>query len=558
MSTAMSHSDGSHSAQEKDFGPDSEVQAFHPDNEPHDDFNLARLESRGGDSIISRRLTGAQELIDEAHKTDAPLPPMGGGKDYPPPLPDREAYLVSYNGEDDPTFPHNWSLTKRVWLTFVSGYTALSLILGSSMLAETNPYIMAEFHIGNTTATLTTSLFVFGFASGPVIWGPISELYGRRLPLVLSSLGYVCFCFGVATAKDIQTIMICRFFAGFVGAAPLVVSPAIMADLWNNHTRGKAVSIFAMVLFGGPMLAPIIGGFTVKNPDLGWRWTGYIVAIIASSALVLSVFCFEETHHQLLLTYKAEELRRRTGNWGIGAAHEEVHLSLKEVVEKNLTRPVVMLVTEPILLLVTIYNAFIYGLLYLLLTAIPLIFIGEYHFSLGVGELPYLSMFIGILLGGVVCAMFETRYNRKMAENNGKPVPEERLVPMMLGSFVFTAGLFWLGWAGGYASKVHWIVPTLGAAPLGFGLITIFLPCLNYIIDCYLFYAASAVAGNTLLRSAFGAAFPLFARPMFEKLTIKWAATLLGCVALVMIPVPFLFYKYGKRLRSGSKYAFDL
>ena len=77
------------------------------------------------------------------------------------------------------------------------------------------------------------------------------------------------FSFAVATAKDIQTIMICRFFAGFIGAAPLVVAPAVMADMFNNRYRGTAIAIFSMLLFGGPMLAPILGAFTVKNSALG-------------------------------------------------------------------------------------------------------------------------------------------------------------------------------------------------------------------------------------------------------------------------------------------------
>ncbi|KAI5906327.1 Major facilitator superfamily multidrug transporter FLU1, partial [Candida parapsilosis] len=83
----------------------------------------------------------------------------------------------------------------------------------------------------------------------------------------------------------------------------------------------------------------------------------------------------------------------------------------------------------------------------------------------------------------------------------------------------------------------------------------IFLPTMNYIIDCYLYVAASALAGNTFLRSGFGAAFPLFTTQMFNNLTIKWAATLLGCLGALMIPVPFLFYKYGGYIRSKSKFA---
>lgn len=528
-------------------------------NEGASSSSLIRAESRAQiESSLSRRITGADKIFAEANNTDEPLPPMGDGRPYPPPVPDREQYVVTYDGPKDPFHPHNWPLSRKLKNSFFLGYSAFIVILGSSMFAEGNSEIQKLYHIGPTVATLGTSLFVLGFASGPIIWGPFSEMKGRRITMVISSFGYMVFSFAVATGKDIQTIMICRFFAGFLGAAPIVVTPAVMADLFGAKTRGQAVSVFVMILFGGPMIAPILGGFTSKNSSLGWRWIDYFCGIFGSVAFIMVTLFLEETQHQVLLVQKAETLRRRTGNWGIVAAHEEVTLSFKEMLEKNISRPIVMLFTEPILLLITIYNAFIYGLLYLFLTAIPMIFIGRYHFSQGVGELPYISMLIGVFIGGGTCVLFEKRYNQKMDENNGIPVPEERLPPMMIGSFAFTIGLFWLGWTGDYPKSIPWIVPTIGSSFLGIGLLTIFLPCMNYIIDCYLFYAASAISANTFLRSAFAAAFPLFARPMFLNLTIKWGCTLLGCLAFIMIPVPFLFYRFGKAIRKRSKYSVDL
>lgn len=526
---------------------------------PQGGDELSRYESSVEASrTLSQRLTGSESLMSKANETDEPMPPMGGGKEYPPPLGSREPYMVEYNGPDDPIHPHNWPSVKKVYSCVVVGLTALSVSLGSAMFSAANPIIMETYHVGTSVAALGVSLFVLGFAAGPVVWGPLSELYGRKVVMVPSCLGYVCFSFAVATAKDIQTIMICRFFAGLIGAAPLVVVPASIADMYGAAKRGQAMAVFAMVLFGGPMLAPIFGGFIIKNPRLGWRWTSYFSGIVGVIALIGVVFFYEETHHPIILVKKAEVLRRRTGNWGIQAPHDEVSLSVKEICENTISRPLVMLLKEPILLLITIYNAFIYGLLYLFLTAVPLIFAGNYHFSLGVSELPYLSMLIGIVIGGFVCVFFDGRYTRIMNENNGKPVPEERLPAMMIGSFAFAGGLFWLGWAGDYPDKVHWIVPTIGAAPIGFGLIVIFLPSINYIIECYLVLAASALAGNAFLRSAFAAAFPLFAKQMFVNMEIKWASTLLGCLAAVMIPVPFMFYIYGARIRHKSKYAFVL
>lgn len=578
MSNSSEHTHNSQIQAEREF-PDNDVHEFTgPDVEkgidnssnsgsadyldgsvPEGGDEMSRYESHVESSrTLSRRMTGADELLERAATSDEPLPPMGGGRPYPPPLPSREQYTVLFDGPEDPLHPHNYTLATKLIYSGCAAYSALCLTIGSAMFSQTGPQLMEQFHIGTTVSVLTTSLYVCGFATGPILFGPLSELFGRKIVLIPSCLGYTCFSFAVATAKDIQTIMICRFFAGFIGGAPLVVSPAIMADLFLTKARGKAIAIFAMVLFGGPMMAPILSGFTVKNLELGWRWVGYFCGITGSGALVTNILLLAETHHPLILVKKAEELRRRTGNWGIVAPHEEVSLSMKEIVEKNISRPLFMLFTEPILFAVTCYNAFIYGMLYLFLTAIPLVFAGKYHFVQGVSELPYISMLIGILAGGFVMIFFERKYGRAMDNNGGKPVPEERLPPMMIGGFFFAAGLFWLGWSGNYPDKVHWMVPTVAASFVGFGLILIFLPCLNYIIDCYLFLAASALAANTFLRSMFGAAFPLFARQMFQNLGINWALTLLGCLTCLMIPVPFLFYAYGKRMRERSKFAFVL
>lgn len=519
-----------------------------------EDLTRIATDVRSGSSI-SRRLTNAESLIAKAMETDEPLPKMGGGRDYPAALGDRESYIVSFEGKDDPLFPHNWPMARRVKICFAAAFSALALSLGSAMFTMGLTEIEETFGVGQVVATLGTSLYVFGFASGPIVWGPLSELYGRKTALLPSCFGYVCFIFGCATAKDLQTVMICRFFAGFIGSAAFVVSPAAMADLFGPAVRGTAMSLFAAVVFGGPMLGPIMSGFIVKNPHLNWRWTQYINGIFAAVALIVIIFLFEETSHKLILSEKAENLRRRTGNWGIQAPGDEVSLSFKEILQNNIARPLKMLVLEPIILMITTYNAFIYGLLYLLLTAIPMIFAGEYKFSGGVSELPYLSIFIGILLGLALHVWFGKRYLRAMIANGGKPIPEERLPPMMVGSIFFAVGLFWLGWTGQFPNRLHWMLPTVGAGFIGFGLILIFLPCINYIVDCYLFAAASALAANTLVRSFFGGAFPLFATQMFNGMQIKWACTLLGCVASLLIPVPFLFYKYGRSIRERSKYA---
>jgi DHA1 family multidrug resistance protein-like MFS transporter len=239
-----------------------------------------------------------------------------------------------------------------------------------------------------------------------------------------------------------------------------------------------------MTVFTGPLFAPFIGGFITEG-HLGWRWTEYLTGILAAGAFVLDLFVLEETYPPVILVSKAAELRRRTKNWGIHAKQEEIEVDFAELVSKNFSRPLRILFTEPIVLLLSIYMAFIYGLLYLFLTAYPIVFQGIHHFSLGIGGLPILGMVVGQLLAGLYIVLLQPSYNRKLTANNGIPIPEWRLPPVIVGGAAFAAGLFWFGWTG-YRKDIHWMAPTASGVLTGFGLLAIFLQSLNYIVDAYL------------------------------------------------------------------------
>ncbi|OAL50559.1 major facilitator superfamily [Pyrenochaeta sp. DS3sAY3a] len=489
----------------------------------------------------------------KSRQSRKPLPAFGGGKDYPPALPDREEYVVEFDGHDDPLHAQNWPLKKKLITAAILGFTTLSAAFGSSIFSAATGAIQHKFNVGSVVATLGTSLYVLGFATGPIFWAPFSELYGRRLPLVIASFGFSIFNLAVATGKDLQTVMICRFFSGFFGACPLTCVAAVFSDMFDNRTRGMAITIFSMTVFTGPLLAPFIGGFIVMS-DLGWRWTEYIVSIMGFSAFTLNVLFLQESYPPKILISKAAELRRRTKNWGIHAKQEEIEIDLRELLEKNFSRPLRMLFTERIVLLLSIYMAFIYGLLYLFLTAYPLVFQGVHRMNLGVGGLPFFGMITGQLLAGTAIFLRQPGYQKKLAANNNVPIPEWRLPEVIVGGVCFAAGIFWFGWTG-YRADVHWIVPTLSGLLIGFGLLSIFLQALNYLVDAYLMFAASAIAANTFLRSLCGAVFPLFARQMFQGMGIQWAATLLGIIAALLVPVPVWFYLKGGKIREKSAYA---
>ncbi|KAI8715730.1 hypothetical protein NCS52_01081300 [Fusarium sp. LHS14.1] len=482
-----------------------------------------------------------------------PLPAFGAGKPYPPPLPEQEEYVVEFDGPDDPMHSQNWPLKKKLITAAVLGFTTMTSAFTSSIFSAATQIVAKEYHVGTEVGLLGTTFYVLGFAFGPSLWAPLSELRGRRLPLLISMFGFSVFSIGCATGKDIQTILLCRFFSGFFGACPLAVVAAVFSDMFDNRTRGTAITLFSMAVFTGPLLAPFIGGFIVES-HLGWRWTEYLPTIMGFTALILDCIFLEETYPPVILIEKATDLRRRTKNWGIHAKQEEIEVDFKELVQKNFSRPLRLLFTEPIILLLSIYMSFIYGLLYLFLTAYPLVFVGVHGFNMGESGLAFFGMICGQLIAGASVIAQQPWYLRKLAANNGIPIPEWRLPNVMAGGVSFAIGIFWFGWTG-YTRSIHWIVPALSGLFTGFGLMSIFLQSLNYLVDAYLMFAASAIAGNTFLRSLCGAGFPLFARQMFEGMGIQYAATLLGCVAAVLAPIPFIFYRYGAKIRQKSNYA---
>lgn len=213
-----------------------------------------------------------------------------------------------------------------------------------------------------------------------------------------------------------------------------------------------------------------------------------------------------------------------------------------------------MLASEPILLLTTLYMSLVYGTLYLFFEAYPISFQDQRGWNAGVGTLPFLSITIRVVFGNLtIAATTAFHLKRKYNEGGGKVAPEERLIPMMVGAVVLPPGLFWFAWTS--STHITWVPQVLAGIPIGMGIQVIYTMGLNYILDVYTPYAASAVSEYTFVRSMAAAGFPLFATPMYDRLGISWATSLLGFVSVLMMPVPLLFYVYGERLRKLGRYS---
>ncbi|KAF2104946.1 MFS general substrate transporter [Rhizodiscina lignyota] len=466
----------------------------------------------------------------------------------------RDPNLVSWDGPDDPFNPKNWTFKQKWAATFVvSSFTFISPV-SSSMVAPALGVISRDFGItSEIEAQLTLSIFVLAYAIGPLFLGPLSEIYGRTRVLQLSNLFYFAWNTGCGFAQDKGQLIAFRFLAGLGGSAPLAIGGGILSDCWKAEERGRAISIYSLAPLLGPAVGPIAGGFIAENTT--WRWCFWSTSIVTILIQLSGIFFLRETYAPKLLREKADRLRKETGNSSLYTEWEAAGTDIIPLLKVSLVRPFRLLGTQPIVQVLSLYMAYIYGLMYLVLSTFPPLWENVYHEGVGIGGLNYISMGIGFFLGVQVCAPInDAIYRRLKKRNNGVGRPEFRVPLMLPGAIFVPVGLFWYGWSA--QAHVHWIVPNIGVAIFCAGTIMGFQCIQTYIVDAYTRYAASAVGAATVLRSLAGFGFPLFAPYMYNALDYGWGNSLLGFVAIAIgLPAPFLLWKYGERLRGISKFA---
>ncbi|OQV09709.1 hypothetical protein CLAIMM_13801 [Cladophialophora immunda] len=417
---------------------------------------------------------------------------------------------------DDPENPMNWSTAKKVFILTQLAFLALAASLGSSIISPAESDISKEVGVGDEVVALVVSLYIVGFALGPILWAPVSEVWGRRMSMLPAMFCLGMFSIGTAVSKNTASVFVTRFFAGVFGSAPVSNVSAALGDIWPPRVRNNAMMLYAVTVIGE-----------------------YLEAIIVFSSFGVSLFFLPEVYDPVLLDRKAERLRKETGNQDIYNPHEQIELDVKSIVQKQLARPLQMLCTEPQASAIAVYASFVYALLYLCPEVFPLVFQEHRHWSPVVGSLPFLGLFIGVLSATGIMGVGQSTISARSTPMVGKPCPK-LVSTMAVGGVLFTVGLFWFGWAA--RPGIPWIVPVMATGFVGGGFLIIFGQCVTFLVDTYGKFAASAVAANTILRSMLAAGFPLLSNPMFNtQVGVGPGMSLLGGIATLAIPIPFLF-----------------
>ncbi|KAI9934833.1 hypothetical protein ASPWEDRAFT_117724 [Aspergillus wentii DTO 134E9] len=453
---------------------------------------------------------------------------------------------------NDPRNPMNFSSLKKWFITFIASFTTLTVALVSSAYSGGMTQIVEEFQVSEEVVILGVSLFVLGFAFGPLNWAPMSEVFGRRMVFTGTYAMLTAFNAGAAGSQNVWTLIILRFFAGFFGSSPFGNGGGTIADMFPAAQRGIAISCFAAAPFLGPTIGPIIGGFLASGA--GWRWVEGFLAAFSGVIWIIICLCLPETYAPVLLRQRAEKLSELSGKvYRSKLDIDRGQTTLGKTLSTAMCRPWILLFREPIVLLFSIYMAIIYGTLYMLFAAYPIVFQEVRGWSEGIGGLAFLGVLVGMVLA--LCYSFpeNMRYAKKCTQTTGRVAPEVRLPPSIIGGIALPIGLFWFAWTN--SPSIHWMASVAAGAPFGFGMVLVFLSVFNYLIDSYTIFAASVLAANSALRSLFGAAFPLFTTYMYQNLGIHWASSIPAFLALACVPCPIIFYMYGARIRMRCTFA---
>jgi multidrug resistance protein len=207
--------------------------------------------------------------------------------------------------------PQNWPLWYKAIILLIMSYATTAVVLFSTSYTSAIPGIQKSFGISNSEGILGVTTYLIGMAVGSVILAPLSEMYGRR-PIYVAALGgFVIFVIPCAVAKNIETILIARFFGAFCAAAMISNAPGTVNDIVDEEHRALAFSIWSIGPMNGPVIGPVVGGFVYEY--LGWRWTNWVVIIGAGVAWV-TVSLVQETYGPAILRRRAKKRRNESGD----------------------------------------------------------------------------------------------------------------------------------------------------------------------------------------------------------------------------------------------------
>ncbi|RVX67365.1 hypothetical protein B0A52_09146 [Exophiala mesophila] len=340
------------------------------------------------------------------------------------PLMDLSRGVIGWESKEDVLNPRNWRTKDRRTLMLLMSIIATISPMASSLCAPGIADTMADLHEpSRVLGSLMITIFVLGYAVGPLFLAPLSEMYGRYPVVVISTWFFTVWLLGCSFAPSMSSLIVMRFLAGVGGSGIITISPAIVGDLYPVERRAFGSAIIIGSQSTGPIIGPIAGGFITQY--LGWRWSYWILVICASAITGLTTVFMKESNAVVLLEKKVKRLRKVLGRNDLYSPLQP-QMSPLELVQRSLLRPLKLLVKSPIVLLMSVFVATAYALLYLMFTTIPTVFEDTYGWSAQLAGLAYLGLGIGTFIALIVLMKFNDAQVVKLMRQNNMIFERER------------------------------------------------------------------------------------------------------------------------------------
>ncbi|KZZ98822.1 Major facilitator superfamily domain, general substrate transporter [Moelleriella libera RCEF 2490] len=451
---------------------------------------------------------------------------------------------------------------RKVFISTTVILLNFNVTLASSLPSGAEPTLSAHFGVtSKLQKPLPVAIFLVGYIFGPIVVAPLSESWGRRPVFLASFAMHTVFTLASAFAPNWAAFLFFRFMLGCGAAAPQTVSGGLFCDIYPDlGPRGMAVTMLGLTSNVGPLVGPIISGFSSTTPAR-WQWQfWYSLVLIGLNWPMLLVM--PETFAPIVAAKAAGAADTTTtavtALASTPTATRDTAWHKARAAALNLARPIRIL-AEPLVFFTDLFILYQYVIFFLYFGVYPFVFRRTYGMSDGTASL----MFLPVGLGAVLAIFIFMAWDRfhKVSVHRKKPWAlreEYRRLPLAcLGGPLFALSQFWLGWTA--RSDLHWAAPAMSGVALGAGIDLTFLALLNYLTDAYDIYSASALASSVFTRNILAAILlPLTTYPLYENLGTSWACTLLGCLCLLLAPIPFAFIRWGPAMRKHSPFCQEL
>ncbi|KAK3367528.1 major facilitator superfamily domain-containing protein [Podospora didyma] len=452
--------------------------------------------------------------------------------------------VVFWEDSSDPENPQNWPRGTAWRQIAIVSLLSFLIPLGATMFAPAVHQVMLEFSSTNEAlSALIVSIYVLGWALGPLVLAPLSEVHGRMVIYTWSNWLYVLATVACALAPNLPALVVFRFLAGAVGSTPMAIGGGTISDLMGIQQRGLALSVYMFGSILGPTVGLVLGGSVADV--LGWRWICWVSAGVYSLVAAAQLVFSSETYPSVILARKTKRLQEKTGNLALRSKLDD-GLSSRQVLARAIIRPAKMTVLSPINAVLSLVSAYLNGLGFLLLTSAPVLFRVEYGFSPRQVGLAFIGYGVGTVAGLLSFTATSDRYIRRRAAL-GLLKAEDRLLPVVATGPLLAFGFLLFGW--GAYFHAHWLVPVVATGVIGASTVLFFSAVIGYLIDCFTIYAASAIAANTVLRSVGGTLLPLAGRDLFDTLGWGGGSSVLALGAILLTPALVYLYVKGESIR---------